>query len=130
MQELSHKVDSLLGVTGSGNRGIQNNNGSGDNKGVGTINVELSNADVIVLNDAVPNPFAEQTLITFNIPEKCNAAQMLFYDNYGKLMKTVDITKKGRGQMYVFANDLTNGIYSYTLIVDGKVIDTKKMMKQ
>jgi hypothetical protein len=40
------------------------------------------------------------------------------------------ITAKGKGQLNVYANDLTNGIYSYTLIVDGKVFDTKKMIKQ
>ncbi len=132
VQELSHKVDSLLGVTqGAGQRTKQNNNGgTGDNKGTSSINVELSNADVVILNEAAPNPFAEQTLITFQVPDKYNKAQILFYDSNGMLIKSVDIQKRGKGQMYVFANDLTSGMYSYTLIVDGKVIDTKKMMKQ
>jgi len=116
---------------GTGNRTTQNNdNGSGGNKNIDAINVELSNADVIVLNEAAPNPFAEQTLITFNIPEKYNTAQMLFYDSNGKLIKSVDIKAAGKGQIHVFANDLTNGTYSYTLIVDGKIIDTKRMIKQ
>ena len=30
----------------------------------------------------------------------------------------------------MYANDLTNGLYSYYLIVDGKVIATKKLIKQ
>ncbi len=37
--------------------------------------------------------------------------------------------QKGKGSLNVFANDLTNGVYTYTLVVDGKVIDTKKMIK-
>lgn len=78
----------------------------------------------------VPNPFAEQTVITYNIPQNTGFAQLLFYDMNGRQIKAVDITTKGKGQLNVFANDLTNGIYSYTLIVDGRIIDTKKMVKQ
>jgi len=29
-----------------------------------------------------------------------------------------------------FASDLSNGINTYILVVDGKIIETKKMMKQ
>jgi hypothetical protein len=29
----------------------------------------------------------------------------------------------------VFANDLSSGIYTYTLVADGKIVATKKMMK-
>jgi hypothetical protein len=92
--------------------------------------VTLSDKDAIVLNQNVPNPFAEQTVITYNIPENTGFAQLLFYDLNGRQIKTVDITTKGAGQLNVYANDLTNGMYSYTLIVDGKIIDTKKMVKQ
>jgi len=30
----------------------------------------------------------------------------------------------------VFASDLSNGIYTYTLVADGKIFETKKMLKQ
>ncbi len=120
-------------TNGTGNRSIQNNNSNGstgDNKNVGSINVELNNVNAIVLNDAVPNPFAEQTVIGYNIPANFNSAQILFYDSNGQLIKSVDIKTAGKGQLNVFANDLTNGIYSYTLIVDGKIIATKRMIRQ
>ncbi len=90
----------------------------------------LSDANIVVLNQNQPNPFAEQTIITYNIPQSANAAQLLFYDVNGKQIQNVNITTKGKGQLNVYANDLTNGVYSYTLIVDGKIIDTKKMVKQ
>lgn len=92
--------------------------------------VELSDKNIVVLNQNVPNPFAESTAITYSIPENFNMAQVMFYDGNGKLIKTVDITRKGKGVLNVFANDLSSGIYSYSLVVDGKVIDTKKMVKQ
>ncbi|MGZ3861627.1 MAG: tail fiber domain-containing protein [Bacteroidia bacterium] len=107
-----------------------NGNGLGKTSSVTNIDVQLNNADIIVLNQNTPNPFAEQTYITYNIPQSTGVAQILFYDINGRQIKTVDITKKGAGQLTVYANDLTNGIYSYTLIADGKIIDTKKMIKQ
>ncbi|HWY12307.1 MAG TPA: hypothetical protein VN026_13325, partial [Bacteroidia bacterium] len=93
------------------------------------LDVNLSDKDIVVLNQNVPNPFAEQTTITYNVPDKYNFAQIIFSTVEGKIIKTVDITKKGKGQLNVFANDLGTGFYTYTLVVDGKTIDTKKMMK-
>jgi hypothetical protein len=91
-------------------------------------NVELSNN--IVLDQNVPNPFANQTTINYTIPQNAGTAQILFYDASGRLIKTSNITNKGKGQLKVFANDLAKGLYSYSLIVDGKTIDAKKMIKQ
>jgi hypothetical protein len=93
------------------------------------MNVELSNKDIIVLNQNVPNPFTEQTTITFNIPEKTGFAQIIFNDMKGQIIKVTDIKTKGQGQLSVFANDLSTGMYSYSLYVDGKLISTKKMVK-
>lgn len=45
------------------------------------------------------------------------------------MIKTVDLDSRGDGQLNVFADDLSNGIYTYALFVDGKIIDTKKMVK-
>jgi hypothetical protein len=111
------------------------NNGSISKTGVtgnnvNQLNISLSDADVIVLNQNVPNPFAEQTTITYNVPAKYGFAQMVFKTLDGKIIKTVDITTKGNGQMNVFASDLSNGLYMYSLIVDGKLIDSKKMVKE
>ncbi|HWY12715.1 MAG TPA: hypothetical protein VN026_15385 [Bacteroidia bacterium] len=93
------------------------------------LDINLSDKDIVVLNQNVPNPFAEQTTITYNVPEKYNFAQIIFSTVEGKIIKAVDITKKGKGQLNVFANDLSTGFYTYTLVVDGKTIDTKKMVK-
>lgn len=92
--------------------------------------VELSSKNIIVLDQNVPNPFADQTVINYYLPDNSNRAQILFLDQSGKLIKVVDLTEKGQGQLNVFANDLSNGIYTYSLIVDGKTMETKKMVKQ
>ena len=90
------------------------------------IAIELSNS--IILNQNDPNPFAEETRITFNIPESVNDAKIIFTDNSSHVIQTVKINERGEGQIVVYASNLTSGIYNYTLIADGKVIDSKKMV--
>ncbi len=94
------------------------------------INVELENGENIVLNQNVPNPFAEQTVITYSIPETVGEAVIMFYDSKGVVIKEVKIETRGHGQLNVYGSDLSRGLYSYTLIADGQVIATKKMVKQ
>lgn len=101
---------------------------TGENSAVTMKDVELG-GNVVVLEQNVPNPFADQTTINYFIPDNVGFAQILFYDNLGRVIKTVDINEKGKGQLNVFASNLANGMYSYTLVVDGKVVDTKKMVK-
>ena len=45
------------------------------------------------------------------------------------MINTVEITTKGEGSLLVYGADLSSGIYNYSLLVDGKVIETKKMIK-
>lgn len=104
----------------------------GENKSTGPvagINVDLNDKKAIVLNQNVPNPFAEHTVISYDIPAAFGKAQMLFYTRMGEVIKAVDITTTGPGQLNVFADDLSSGVYTYTLVVDGKVIDSRNMVK-
>jgi len=41
----------------------------------------------------------------------------------------VDITARGAGSLLAYGADLSSGIYTYSLLVDGKVMETKKMIK-
>lgn len=120
IEELKALVNSLIA-----NTDLENKVGTNKN----TL-VELSDKNAIVLNQNVPNPFAESTVISYNIPTDFTKAQILFSTNDGKVIRTIDITEKGASNLNVFANDLTHGLYTYSLVVDGKTIDTKKMIKQ
>src|ERR1019366_7666489 len=109
-----------------------NSNGSAKSlaEGVSQTNVNLNNSQVIILDQNSPNPFAETTTINYFLPDSIGKAQMLFYNAQGQLIQSVALIQKGKGALNVFANDLTNGIYTYTLVVDGQIIESKKMMKQ
>jgi hypothetical protein len=93
-----------------------------------SIDVELGSERSIILQPAVPNPFAESTIIGYTVPVDVKEAKIIFFDNLGHVLQTVIINDRGEGQLNVYADNLSSGIYSYSLIADGKVIDTKKMV--
>jgi hypothetical protein len=106
----------------------EENNQSQDNRAPSnTIDVTLSSKS-IVLNQNQPNPFKEQTTITYFIPDDTKNVMIMFTDAKGNVMKEVAIAEKGKGQLNVYAQDLSTGIYTYTLIADGVTIDSKKMV--
>jgi hypothetical protein len=43
-------------------------------------------------------------------------------------LKTYSITQGGSGKQVISGSDLTSGAYQYSLWVDGKLIDSKKMV--
>lgn len=94
-----------------------------------TQSVQLG-GDVAMLGQNVPNPFGDQTIINYNVPQNAGSAQIVFADQNGAVIKTVDIRSKGKGQLSVLANELGSGLYTYSLMIDGRTVDTKKMMKQ
>ncbi len=95
---------------------------------------ELTNVNAIILNQNEPNPFAENTTITWNIPEQelkgvpLNA-MLVFYNNSGVIINKVTISATGPGSLLVYSSKLSAGVYSYSLVVSGKTVDTKRMVK-
>lgn len=120
LEDRLEKLEGVLNSTrGESGRGVSNH----------TQTVKLEDPQTIILDQNVPNPFAENTVITYMIPESVNNAQIFFYDQAGRVINTVDIIERGEGSLKVFGEDLSNGIYTYSLVVDGKVMDSKKMVK-
>jgi sugar lactone lactonase YvrE len=78
---------------------------------------------------AYPNPFAAGVTIKYYVPEGTTNAQVIFYDEFGNQLKTFAVTETGAGQLNITSANLAPGTYSYSLLVNGKVIDTKKMIK-
>lgn len=93
------------------------------------LSVVLNNANTIVLDQNVPNPFSEQTVINYTIPSTVKNAEIIFYNNSGVVINKVTLSERGAGALTVFGQDLSSGTYSYTLIADGAVVASKKMIK-
>lgn len=97
-----------------------------------------SDATMVVLENPIenvqlvqnqPNPFTERTIIRFILPEIYNSAIIEFYDKNGKLIKGVELSSHGQGEITVYAQNISSGVYTYSLIVDNIIIDTKRMVK-
>ncbi|MCL4855866.1 MAG: T9SS type A sorting domain-containing protein, partial [Flavobacteriales bacterium] len=92
--------------------------------------IELINSNSIVLDQNMPNPFAENTVINYNIPNDVMEAKLLFYDLNGRIIKELIIEERGESKLTVYGNNLKTGVYTYSLIADGELIATKKMVKK
>jgi hypothetical protein len=112
------------------NSAIYENNEEAQSELIHTLNLELFDGENIVLEQNIPNPFAERTVINYFLPESVRDAKIIFYSQEGRMINEMNITERGNGRVNVYGADLSKGIYSYTLICDGQVIATKKMVKQ
>ena len=75
-----------------------------------------------------PNPFSEQTSIEVRIPNDVKTASLCIYDMNGKQIDKIVIDERGTTRISILGTSLTEGMYLYSLIADGKVAGTKKMI--
>jgi hypothetical protein len=64
------------------------------------------------------------------LPEGTQGASITFYDSYGNQLKTVQLSQTGNGTLNLTPENLASGVYSYSLVVNGNVVDTKRMILQ
>ncbi len=80
------------------------------------------------LEQNTPNPFNASTTIKYYLPVNNGNMYINFYNNSGTLLKSAKLNGTGNGSIVVNAHDLLSGSYRYSLIVDGKIIDSKQMI--
>ena len=76
----------------------------------------------------IPNPFIENTIIKYSIPGIESYAQINVYDLSGSQIKSYRIPQTGNGEIMIPGSELNPGLYIYNLIVDGVEIDSKRMI--
>jgi hypothetical protein len=82
----------------------------------------------IQLLQNVPNPFNEQTIIKYNLPEDIKDAYIAVYDLAGKQMIKFPLSAKGIGAVTINSNQLAAGMYIYSIIANNKLVDSKRMV--
>jgi hypothetical protein len=87
----------------------------------------FSSADRNILYQNSPNPFREKTIIRFKLSDEAKDASICIFDMTGKQLKKVPVSK-GMESVSVNCYELGEGIFLYSLIVNGQEIDTKRMI--
>jgi hypothetical protein len=73
----------------------------------------------------VPNPAKGSTRILYNLPDDAQRSQLLITDALGRTIRIVQLTRSGVVNFDTSA--LSAGVYNYSLIADGKTIQTRQM---
>ena len=114
--------------------GIHTTTGGNDTfyTGLKQISYEVPNEFKLYQN--YPNPFNPRTIIKYEINSKGKSEKakikLIIYDITGKELVTLVNQKQTAGtyQVDFSGTGYSSGVYFYSLIVDNKIIDTKKMV--
>ena len=120
IKELSAKVTTLeeqLGIKDSSKKAKQQTTGIDD-----------SDIEVVSMSQNRPNPFKDKSVIALNVPSDTKQAVINIYDMSGKQVQTIPVSERGKTNITVYARHLQPGMFIYSLLVDGKVQATRKMM--
>ena len=92
----------------------------------GINNYSSTNTDNVLYQNT-PNPFKEQTTIRFRLAENGTNAAICIFDMSGKMLKKLPVSQ-GMTSVTVNGWELGEGLYLYSLVVNGSEIDTKRMI--
>jgi hypothetical protein len=90
---------------------------------------QSTEADAPKLEQNIPNPFRDNTTIKYYLPSDSRTATISISDLNGVQLKQFDLVgTRGFGQVLISGGSFAAGTYVYTLTVNGKQVDSKKMM--
>ncbi len=93
-----------------------------------TQNVELHGQDAELAQNN-PNPFDGSTSISYKLTDSAQEASLNIFDLNGKILKTIQIDNTNKaGAVTIDTHNMPNGTYSYNLVIDGQIVDSKKMI--
>ena len=116
IQELKQELDEMKG--------------GGDSRQTRSVSFgdsEIKTSAKNVLYQNTPNPFKEQTTIRFSLADETKDAAICIFDLTGKLLKRVAVSSSV-GSISVNSWELGEGMFLYTLMVNGCEVDTKRMI--
>ena len=81
-----------------------------------------------VLYQNAPNPTNSSTTINCYLDTYVSKAIIAVYDLNGLQLKEYPVYHHGKNTVTIEANEFKPGIYMYSFLVDGKLVDTKRMV--
>lgn len=94
-----------------------------------TTNYKNKSVNVIPsLSQNRPNPFDNKTEINYFLPKNIDNASIFIYDLRGAQLKHYELNTSGQGSIIIRGSTLQPGMYKYVLVINGKIIDSKRMI--
>jgi len=125
-------TDSLLLVLQNcclyGATNITNQNNVDQKEVKTTQEIKLTLPAGIYMSEAYPNPNNGKVEIDYYLPSTVSSAQIIFTDMLGNVINEIKLVN-GYGTISVDTQDLAIGYYTFSLVINGKVYDTKKMIR-
>ncbi|MEM8528774.1 MAG: tail fiber domain-containing protein [Bacteroidota bacterium] len=97
----------------------------GNALGVSTQKAELQSS---AIQQNHPNPFSETTTIEYFIADGVQQAILQITNAQGQLLQSIEIKKRGKGNLELDASPWSSGNYYYSLILDGKTMPSHQMI--
>lgn len=99
-----------------------------NNNGIIGVNDNASIKETVLYQNR-PNPFNERTIIEYEIEvNNFSSGSIVVFDMNGTLLKSYPINETGKNQLTINGGELKAGMYIYSLIVNNKEVDTKRMI--
>jgi hypothetical protein len=80
------------------------------------------------LDQNIPNPFSQETVIKYTLTQQTKTAVLNVYDLSGKQITSFPLTDRGASSITISSEKLAAGIYIYSVVADGKIMDSKRMV--
>ena len=116
INELNARIDKL--------EGKDSKSANAKPTGMDTLSLE----ELCTLSQNDPNPFTTSTTIKMDIPSSVRNASLRIFNMTGKQVRSIQIEERGAVSISLSSEGLTSGMYIYTLIADGNVISSRRMI--
>jgi hypothetical protein len=112
INQLQSQIDEIKSNLVSNTTSVGSTNGTKDEEG---------------LWQNTPNPFSGQTTIRYKLNKTYASVYVGIYDLNGKEVARQNVSNS-KEEITFSSNELSKGMYMYSLVADGRLIDTKKMI--
>ena len=117
IQELKQQVDELQGVDIVKRISAK----------TATTDIDKTSTKKNILYQNTPNPAKEQTIIRYQLADNAKDAAICIFDMQGKLVKKLPVSSDN-DSVTINSYEFGQGMFLYSLIINGQEIDTKKMI--
>lgn len=77
----------------------------------------------------VPNPYKDQTVINYFIPEDVSKAILQITNVQGNILREISISERGKGSIIIDESHTKEGTYFYSLVIDSRKTGSKIMIR-